>query len=284
MKKQLTVLTTTLLALTACTQGSFEGKLVNGLTGEPVPDMQVLLRGETTDLTCQVKEGTTDANGVVKIEGTCGDTEYKLELGKETWFTDTSAPTHTGGTASTGPVEVKVWVGPEGEAVYFMEKDGSFKSQKTYADVTNDVIGGTEQKIRYPAKQPSKDADWRQVPADGWVMITGQATIDRLQFQPAIENEPFPMGVEDPQPMKFPWHYIGMAVTPDGQFEVKTVQLDEAKFVNATDGGERVVRYIPAGAVPAGKYALLGEKDNRTYLMRFGDAPAEPEAPAEGGE
>ncbi|MCB9762650.1 MAG: hypothetical protein H6739_22815 [Alphaproteobacteria bacterium] len=274
--------------LTACTKGSFEGKLVNGLTGEPIPEMRVLLKGETTDFTCQVFEATTDASGSFKVEGTCADISYALEPGDEAYFLDKSTGAVTGGEPSTGAVEVKAWQAPKGAGVYTL-KDGELKSLRTFADVKAATILDTEQKVRYPETQPKDDKSWPPVPEGGYLVLVGKTTIDRLQLLPAIQSPEIKFAPDREGITHWslggPWYYIGIEMTSETEFAEKTVQIDAAKVVNADGADEsRVAQYIQADAVPDGKYALVGPEDRRTYLIRFGDAAAAPAEGAEAGE
>ena len=54
-------------------------------------------------------------------------------------------------------------------------------------------------------------------------------------------------------------------------------ELDTSKVVMA-EHGDRAAQYIPADAVPAGKYAMLTKKARRTYMFEIGAAAPAAEA------
>lgn len=264
---------------TACTKGSFQGKLVDGLTGQPVAAERVLLKAETTDFTCQVFETTTDDQGNFTVGDLCANMEYVLSPGNEMLFLG-DAPAIDGSAQAAGAVEIKAWMAPAGSGVYILD-GGELKPQRTYADLKTARILGSEQDVRYPNTQPKDDASWAEVPAGGHLVVVGKPTIDRLQVLPFIESPEvkFEPDREDIKHFSLgqAWHYIGIAIQSETEFELKTVELDMSKVVEAASG-ERAARYIQADALPNGKYALVGEKDRRTYMFRVGPAAAAPPA------
>ena len=124
-------------AFTACSSGSFEGKLVDGLTGQPAADVTLLARADGGDLTCQVREGKTDANGVFKLENTCSGAKYTLTPSDKNLLL-VGAPAIEGGTAAAGQVELKIWRANEGDGVYILQGT-SLKPVSTYADIAKDA-------------------------------------------------------------------------------------------------------------------------------------------------
>ena len=262
------VASTALLALTACTKGTITGKVTDGLSGQPVADMRVIAKAPlATDLTCMALEGTTDAAGAFTIEGTCAGNEYELSLGDDTRFIE-GAATAAGGEAVTN--DLKTWIAPEGSGVYLIV-DGELQPQKTYSDIGKAVILKTEQEVRYPETAP-KDDGWPEFPAGSHLLLLGDKNVKDLGFELVLKSPEVKFAPEEGRDdithwsLGQEWSYIGIQMAEDGSFELKPSAIDASKFVDVS-GANRSARYIPAEAVPAGKYALLGEKSRRTYVL-----------------
>ncbi len=275
------IASTALIALTACTKGTIDGKITDGLTGAPVAGLRVIAKAPVaTDLTCMALEGTSDASGAYHIEGSCAGNEYILSLGDDTRFIEGEAKV-----AGGEPIahDLKTWVAPEGSGVYLLV-DGELQPQKTYSDIGKAVIMNTEQAVRYPETAP-KDDGWPQLSAGSHLLLLGEKNVRDMAFSPVLKSPEVKFAPEDGRDdithwsLGQEWSYIGIQMAEDGAFELKTAEVDASKFVDVT-GADRTARYIPAEAVAPGRYALLGEKSRRAYMFEVGGAPAPAPEPA----
>jgi len=265
-------------------QGSYEGRVVDGLTGKPRADLVVLARSKTTDLACQVVEGRTDADGRFKLDRTC-DVDYTLTV-KDDSLLLAGGPSFKGGTPQAG-VDVEAWRSPKGGGVYVLTDDG-LKPVKSRTKVMRDEkIVGTETVAMYPETRFDNPT---AVPPGSHLVISGKGYIDKLKFVPVVpeaDKRTFASGAS------MTGHpFFGVDFTSDTEYTAVTATLDESKIKSASDGGEGVTRYIPAEALPAGQYGLFGEADEQAFILAMGAGegaataaatPPADAAPAPGG-
>jgi len=264
-----------IVTLVACNPGgSFDGRLVDAMTSKPRSDIRVLAKAESpSDMTCQVREATTDATGTFHIDNTCPDTTYDLVLGDDT-LRLADAPKLTGGQKATGTVDLSVWRAPAGTGIFKL-KDDTLTAVRTFSDVGEETVLGTAEKVRYPTKKPLSGL--ANIDGGSWLVIGGKNAIDRYRFLPlepdtGVRNFENGVTIEDHV-------YIGVKFTSDTEFTRTDATLDESKIKNVT-AGDRMVRYIASEALLTGRYAVLGDDDKRTFVIDFGDIPA-PAASAE---
>lgn len=271
--------------LTACAPGGvFQGTLTDGLTGSPLADTRILLKStDTTDMTCGAREATTDSAGAFKIENTCKGATYTATTPEPTLFLQTEGPL-VGGDASGAPVALKAWRSPEGAGIQVLA-GGELKLLRTFADVAQETLLGSTEIVKYPVSKPTGKV--ATINTGDHLVLAGKENVDRLKFYPLVDA---------PGPRKFegnvtiPDHaFIGVRFTSDTEWERIESTPDAAK-VTMVDSADHVIKYIAGDALPAGRYAMLGEKDKRVFIVDFGssqapgaaEAPAEA-APAEGG-
>jgi hypothetical protein len=257
------------LALFACNPGgTVEGRVVDGFTGEARSDLRVLARSDdATDLTCKVREATTDASGAFKLENTCAGATYTLAAADETLMLDGDVGL-AGGEQRAG-VEFKAWRAPTGAGVYRLTKD-ELKPLRTFSDISTETVKGTDVKVRYPQLKPTKVISLEK---GDHLVFAGKETVDTLKIHPLVADDAV-RGFEGD--ITIDNHvYIGVRFTSDEAYELVDAQLDAGKVRNVSSG-DHVVRYIAQDALPEGRYAILGDSDKRTYVLDFGtvDAPA----------
>lgn len=268
-----------LLTLSACSKGAVSGSVTDGLSGQPVSELRILARSEATDLTCQAFETTTDASGAYSFDALCAGNTYTLSSGDEDrFFTGT---TEVSGDAQLPDNALQSWIGPDGSGVYILDAEGKMTPMRTHSDVQKASIFETETMVRYPDSTPGT---WPRIVPGTYLMLVGQSTIENqklhpMETSPEVKFNPDRDGITHFS-LGQPWLYIGAKMDEEGGYTQLTAQLDEAKLIEAS-AGERAVRYIPADALPAGKYALLPDKAKRTYMMEFGAAPAGEEPASE---
>ncbi len=273
-----------LLWLTGCTKGKIVGTITDALTGQPVEGVRVIAKAPlATDMTCSTLEGVTDASGTFTIEGTCVNNSYNLKIGDDMLLLKGEL-TVEGGEAEPVSRSYEVWTAPEGTSVYFLV-GGEMIAQKTLSDIGTATILDSEppQAVRYPEVRLST---WPQLEPGSYLVVTGISNMDQLKLHPMVESPEvkFSPDREDITHWSLgkEWDYVGISMTAEGAYELKTVEAD-ASMVKEVRGTEnRGARYIPAEALPPGRYALLKDKAKRTYMFEVGGstAPAE-EAPAD---
>ena len=266
--------------------GSYEGVLVDGMTGQPRTGFKVLARAALPDLTCQVREADVGPDGHFLIDQTCPDGDYTLGLSEESLFLDGPANIK-GGEASTGPVTLKVWRAPTGSGLYKLSDD-KLTAIRTFADVESATLWGTDTVVRYPSKKPLKLATSQTLAPGEHLIIAGQGSIDKMKVFPLIDDTGTRKfkGAEEGVFTNIAEHtYIGVRFDASGAATAETAAFDPAK-VTKVGSGDNVFSYVDADALPAGRYAVLGDKDKRVFVLDFGAAPpAAAEAPlAEGGQ
>ncbi len=254
--------------LAACNPGgTFEGKLVDAMSGQPRADVRVLAKAErTSDLTCQVREATTDANGVFRIDNTCPNTTYTLKLGDETLLVQDS-PEIAGGQQATGVVELTVWRAPAGSGVFRLQDD-KLTAIRTFADIEQETIQGTDEVVRFPSKKPLQAPT---IDGDARLIVSGKDLVRKLDIVPLVPDtgvRTFASGVSIEDHV-----YLGVKFTSDTEFERVEASLDKSRVQDVATG-DRLVRYISADALPPGRYALVPEQGRRLYVVDFGSEPA----------
>ncbi len=255
------------LSLTACgTKGTAAGTVTDGLSGEPVAGLRLLARAQQTDdLTCKVLEGTTLNSGAFSIANTCGGVTYDLSAGDKTWVLQ-GAQSFDGSEAPAA-LAVKAWRAPEGSGVYVLA-DGALSPVRTASDMSSLPLWELEETVRYPDGIPKRVA---QVAAGQHLLIVGADDIGRLAWTPLIKHEG---ELRFGNPKHYfdmdPWWYAGRRFESREKHEAVEAQLDSSKQIDVREG-ERQVRYVPHGALPAGRYVLVGPEDRRTYIVDFAE-------------
>lgn len=256
-----------ILPLVACsTGGALSGTVVDGITKAPKADLRVLARSEdTTDLTCKVKEGKTDASGAFLIEGLCSGATYTVGLGDETLMLSQALTVDSTATAEDTKT-LTAWRAPSGSGVYRLADD-ALAPLRTFSDVASETVLDSDVKVRYPKLKPTKAAS---IKTGQFLVLSGKGVIDRLKVHPLVEDSGKRQFAEN---ITIEDHvYIGVKFTSDTEWEAQTAALDEAKVLTV-ENGDRMVKYIPADALPDGRYAILGDDDKQTYVFDFGAAP-----------
>jgi hypothetical protein len=244
--------------------GSYQGKLVDAITGDPLPDLRLLAKSEplSSDMTCQTFDAMTGPDGSFTVQGLCASDTYTLQPSLQFMLLEGLAPID-GSVQATEVVTTKVWRAP-GAGVYILD-GATMDKQSTAVDVESKNILDSEEKVYYPAKLP---ITYKQVGAGQYLMLSGDRNIDKLGFYPIIESGERVFGSSDEKDKDEPWSYIGIEFTSDTEYERKTVTPDPAKVLEI-EQGERHVLYIAHDALPPGQYALWEQDGRRTYALQF---------------
>lgn len=257
-----TTLVVATIALTGCSDPPIAGSVTNGLTQAPIEGLRVVARatGDTATLSCMAGEATTGEDGRFVFQGLCGGTAYDIvDASGQMWFGEFTGIPATG---TTGDIDIVAWRAPEGNGVYRLTHNDLQPIRRT-ADVGTEVVG--ENKATYPKTIPGKI---NRISHGEFLVLTGSA-VDTMQIQTLVES-----AVKE-------WWYVGVTFTSVDAFEPHSLSLDTTKSVDKRVG-ERQVRYIPAEALPNGRYAMMAEGDERMYLFDVGPPVTEATAANEG--
>lgn len=256
-------------ALTGCSSPTASGTLIDVIAGDkPIADMRLIAEATgTASLSCSAFEATTDAEGKFKFEGLCGGTPYDLKTGNENlWLADVDSIPDGGGENIT----IKAWRAPKGSGVFILTGT-ELQSIKTSADIKKEPIWNDEENFaEYPATVPKSPA---LIPEDGFLVLVGERAVEKMKYWPLIKSGERKFG--SPKTTKItmdPWSYIGIEFTSDTEYERKTAEPEASKIIKM-EKGDRKVAWIPGTALPAGRYAIHKEGDDRTTVIDFGKAP-----------
>lgn len=253
------------LLLSACGGTTVEGKVVDGMTGEPIGGYKIVAKATSEDasLTCQFKEAEVAEDGTFKLLDLCGGTPYHLEPDREdVWLAEVNEVPDGG---FGGPTELKAWRAPKGPGLYKLS-GGEIEPLQTAADVKREQIRGTETKVRYPSTVPNKVP--LVAPGDHLVLV-GKGTIEETKLFPLIKSGERVFGDAGTKVTMQPWVYVGVEFQDDKTFEEVEAEIDSSKFLEKSKDS-RMARWIPGSAVKEGRYAALKEGDRRMYILDFG--------------
>jgi hypothetical protein len=254
----------------ACSSVTVEGRVVDGLTGEPIPGpYRVKARAVSKDvaLTCQYFDAEVSAEGTFELDQLCSGTAYGLEVDRDDLWLVEVDQIPEGGFGQ--PTDLTAWRVPKGSGVYELA-GGDLTMLRTASDVERDTIFGSEEVVRLPDTIPE------QVDLIGegeYLVLVGKATIDEMKLVPLVASGPRKFGdAEKPYARPKPWWYLGTRFTDDTRFERVEAKIDPKRVVDKAKD-DRHGRFIAGNALPAGRYALLKDDDKRMFLVDFGAAP-----------
>lgn len=264
----LSALAFTLGLTVACSSPSAKGTLTDGMTGEPIPEMRIVATAVgTTSMTCAAFEATTDANGAFEFKGLCSGSAYDLKTANENlWLAETDQ-IPDGGAES---LPLKVWRAPKGAGLYRLS-GGELNAIKTTADIKSEPVWNHEtEKVTYPSTLPKAPV---LIGADDHLVLVGEGAVTQTQFHPLIASGERKFGSDKTTKVTMqPWSYIGVEFRSDTDYDRKTAAPDATKVLNKQKG-DRNVSWVKGDALPAGRYAVHKEKDQRTTVLDFGAAP-----------
>lgn len=266
------------IAFSGCSTVTAEGRVVDGLTGQPIPGPYRMkakaVSAADVAMSCQYFDAEVTAEGTFKLDRLCPGTAYKLETdNEELWLVEVDE-IPDGGFGQ--PTDVTAWRMPKGSGVYKLS-NGALTLLKTDSDVEVDKIFGTSETVRLPNTIPDSIP---LIGSDDYLVLVGKSTVADMKLSPLVESGPRKFGdAAEPYNRPETWWYLGTKFTDDTTFERVTANLDATKVIDKTKG-ERHGRYISGGALAKGRYALLKDDDKRMYLLDFGAAPAPTAAPA----
>jgi len=261
--------------LTGCSTVTVEGRVVDGLNGQPIAGpYRIKAKATAPDaaMSCQFFDTEVDKDGKFKLDRLCSGTPYVLETDRDdVWFVDVDQIPDGGWNQ---PTDLTAWRVPKGNGLYKLS-NGTLEALKTVADVKIATPFKSDQTVRYPELIPN---EVKVIGPDDYLVMVGRTAVENLKFQPLVRSEA--RRLDDDTTME-PWFYIGVKFTDDSHFEAVTAALDPGKVLEKRKG-EREARFVPGAALPAGRYAVLGDDDHRLYMLDFGASqgtPAPSDAP-----
>ncbi len=163
-------------------------------------------------------------------------------------------------------MDITAWHAPAGTGVYLLT-EGELKPVRTASDLDSVKIWETDIEVKYPEEIPSR------IPrvADGtYLLLTGESNVNSLKFKPLVKAGKLRFGDPDHYFDMEPWSYIGYRFESKTEYETVEVKVDAGKVTKAGTADTFMVAFYSADALPDGRYALLGDKDRRTYIIDFG--------------
>lgn len=250
------------LALGCAPKGSYDGKLMDPVTGKTAAGVVVVASSTTTPTpSCMEIEATTGEDGAFRIEGLCGSGEYHLALRDKTLILEDVGAIQ-GGIPATGTVDLDLWKNAPGEGIWTWS-GGEFSKMRTIAEIGVDKIWNTEEEVVYPDTLPTRVVN---VGGDGWLVFAGEKFTERYTFLPLIESGARKLGSSKEMHRSEPWWYVGTEFASDTEFTRKDAQIDASK-VKALTQGDTHLRFMRGDAVPNGFYVMYyeGFRDDPRY-------------------
>lgn len=259
-----------LLALVGCGSSALEGKVVNGLTGDPVSGLEIVATANSkVRLTCQKHSDTTGEDGTFAITDVClSETSYSLVPSDEMWlFTGVAEVSDADAVG-----EIEAWQAPAGDGVYELT-GGDLSRISTHADLKELTLYKGERTIEYTPTLPSESEIVVIEPGEHLVLSGG---LDQGKFVPLVPSGPRRFGNEESWTDMDPWWYLGVEFQSDTEVTDKSAELAVDKIMKKS-GGDRKAMFVPADALPEGRYALRTDKGRRVWILDFGSKQTFPE-------
>ena len=253
-----------LLAVGCTPKGSFQGKLVHAITGQPVGGKSLTLKSDppAPDLSCQTFTTRTDDAGVFTVDALCGDASYKIEAADKEILLD-GPESVKGSEVAAQPTEIKVWPSPP-TGVYLMT-DGSLTKQAASWKVEGKNILDSQEQVFFPTELPSEAI---RVGPGQYLVLSGDRTIESLRIQPLVDSGPRTFGTSRERDKDEAWSYIGVKFASDTEFERVEVTAKADRVLEVKKNGTQV-RYVEGTALPAGKYTIMPKGGKRAYILEF---------------
>lgn len=244
----------------------YRGVLNNGMGGSPLGAVRIVAKASPIppDLTCQVREATTAADGTFTLTDLCRKQNYVMSIPAPTLQMEGN--TVVAATEGEGAIEHRAWRSPDGHGVYRLQGE-SIASLPTFADVASDVAkDGTT--VRYPEMKPTGKVI--TIGKGDFLVLAGKRTIQKMQLHPLVAQ---PERVRLERDIIRDHVFIGVSFDGAGTPTQQKAVIDDSKVTEVLIRGEGM-RFMAHDAVPAGRYALLGDEDARVTILDFGSSQA----------
>jgi hypothetical protein len=275
------VILSSFLAIGCAPKGSFDGKLVDPVTGKARAGVTMVLLSPTNPSpACMELEGVTGEDGSFHIEGLCGNGDYTLSA-RDSTFVIEDVGTISGGVLATETVTVNGWPSPTGPGLFTFDGE-AFAKHREIAKIGVERIWKSEEDVVYPDTLPTKVVN---IANDEWLVFSGAKFTERFTFEPLIFHDAYiRLGTPDYYARSEPWWYVGTEFENESTFTRVQTQLDASK-VKTLDQGDTHLRFVQGDAVPGGFYVSYyeGFRDDprykKLYMINMG-----PELSAPGAE
>ncbi len=243
---RMTVFLSSFLALGCAPKGSFDGKLIDPVTGKARGGVTMLLLSPTNPSpACMELEGVTGDDGSFHIEGLCSNGDYTLDSRDKTFALEDIGAI-PGGVMASETKEIHGWPAPSGEGLFTFD-GAEFTKLREGPHIGLDGVKNSEAEVIFPDTLPTKVA---VVANDAWLVFAGDKFTERYRFDPLI-YEPGKARMASSSPQA--WWYVGGEFTGPTTFEPRNTELDQGK-VKSLDQGDQHLRFVPGDAVPNGFY------------------------------
>lgn len=247
-----------MLILLACASpGDLSGTLVDARTSAPIAAASVVLTAGSPECD-QVL--TTDDAGRFSSPKLCGGKRYLVAPADPLWWVAT--PVEVDGGAKGATLELRAWRAPDSDGIYLLDGD-ELSQVVSQTSIDEAMYAPASRTIRFPTELPGT---LPTVDKDHALVISGKDIVSTWVFEPLWDGPELTLGPAD-APMKvWPWTYIGAKIDEAGSLSVLTATPANPVDLEA-DG--RQVRYLAAGTLPPGRYALTRPGGKRAILLAF---------------
>lgn len=270
-----------LLVVGCAPKGSFDGKLVDPVSGKGLAGVAMVLSSPTNPSpACMELEATTADDGSFLIEGLCANGDYTFSARDKTIVLEDIGAV-PGGVLAAGTKTVNAWPAAPGDGIF--SYDGTdWTKLRTIAKIGLSKIYNSEDKVVYPDTLPTRVV---VVPAEKWLVFSGEKFTARHEFEPMYFYDKYlRLGSSKEPERSEPWWYVGTEFSSDTEYTRKETQLDASK-VRELDQGDVKMRFISGDGVPNGFYVMYYEgfeddpRYKKLYMVNMG-----PALPAPGAE
>ncbi len=275
------VLLSSFLVVGCAPKGSFDGKLIDPITGKARSGVTMVLLSPTNPTpACMELEAVTGDDGAFHIEGLCDNGDYSLGS-RDSNFVIEDIGGVAGGVLATETLEVKGWPVPNGPGLFTFDGEG-FAKHREIAKIGVEPIWQSEEDVAFPDTLPTKVVT---IANDEWLVFSGAKFTERFTLEPLIYHDAYiRLGEPGNYIRSEPWWYIGTEFASESEFTRVEAKIDSSK-VKALDQGDTHVRFLSGDAVPNSLYVSYyeGFRDDprykKLYMVNMG-----PELPAPGAE
>lgn len=245
--------------------GSFDGRLVDALTGSPLGNAKVKASAPTSPrLACQEFLATTAEDGTFRFDGLCMDTTYAVVV-DDPALVATGADAVPGGVPATEQVDVLAWRVPAKDGLYIL-KENEFKGMVPLAEIGSLRLWDSTETVLFPETLPTR------VPVaepGTFFVMAGAKYTGTMETYPLIQSGRRKFGDRRDPVTSEPWWYLGVEFQTDTDWQRRTAEPAPDK-VKALKKDKHDLRYLAGDALPGGHYAMLIPHEKKMYVVNFG--------------
>lgn len=248
-------------------KGSFDGKLIDPVTGKARAGVTVLLLSPTNPSpSCMELEAVTGDDGSFHMDGLCSNGDYTIDSRDKTFILKDIGAI-PGGVLATETVEVEGWPFPNKEGLFTFDGE-SFSKHREGPLLGVEKIWKSEEDVVYPDTLPTKVVN---IANDEWLVFFGDKFTERFTLEPLIfHDEYIRLGEPGNYVRSEPWWYSGTEFESESEFTRVEAQIDSSK-VSTLVQGDVHARFVKGDAVPNGFYVSYyeGFRDDRRYKKLY---------------